>query len=327
MAPGPEGEFLRKAGMHKQWVTSSGYMNAVSAGGKHLQPLHGRDWVAEALKEFKALPKAERKPGAIKVPDLKPSEMLLPGPPTGGLVLRVHGRYLARDRGELRAAKLIREEFPHFPYYDSPQTLGLWKSYMQPNTECMWLLENEWKSLVPANPVVGQKLEVAPVICERLARFHVNATRLISSGGTGLSRKHIKSSRLTLVVDEVLVDRIRLSLDGFIHIGSKFDADKAKSAKGPLPFGQEMSLRGVLEYDREKKVFTRFDAVALGDFWGRASLGYLFQPGRRPVGFALELATGNSPTDRLLPGGGGIQSDLLDGHGYFPRPYFNRVRK
>ena len=30
----PEGEFLRSANIHKQWVTSSGYMSCVSASGK-----------------------------------------------------------------------------------------------------------------------------------------------------------------------------------------------------------------------------------------------------------------------------------------------------
>ena len=35
-ANSPEGEFLRGAGIDKQWVTSSGYMTCVSPGGKML---------------------------------------------------------------------------------------------------------------------------------------------------------------------------------------------------------------------------------------------------------------------------------------------------
>ena len=35
-AKGPEGEFLRKAGIDKRWVTSSGYMSCVSVTGKYL---------------------------------------------------------------------------------------------------------------------------------------------------------------------------------------------------------------------------------------------------------------------------------------------------
>ena len=103
----PEGEFLRSANIHKQWVTSSGYMSCVSANGKLL----GRRPCAEVLAEFEKLSAAERKPGAIIVPDLKPSEAAIPAPPDGGLVLRVHARFLTRgDDGQFRHAKTT--DFP-----------------------------------------------------------------------------------------------------------------------------------------------------------------------------------------------------------------------
>ena len=66
----PEGEFLRGAGIDKHWVTSSGYMNCVSASGKYLGGMAS----ARVLEEFRKLPEAERIPGAIVVPDLKPAE-------------------------------------------------------------------------------------------------------------------------------------------------------------------------------------------------------------------------------------------------------------
>src|SRR4051794_41657205 len=90
-ARNPEGEFLRSAGIDKQWVTSSGYFSCVSPGGKYL----GTVASAKVLEAFRALPEAERRPGPL--PDLKPDERVIPSPPAGGLVLRVHGRFLSRD--------------------------------------------------------------------------------------------------------------------------------------------------------------------------------------------------------------------------------------
>src|SRR5439155_18656016 len=65
-AKNPEGEFLRACGC--QWVTSSGYMDCLSAGGKRL----GHFPSAKVLDEFRKLPEEQRKPGAIA--DLKPGE-------------------------------------------------------------------------------------------------------------------------------------------------------------------------------------------------------------------------------------------------------------
>ena len=51
-AKGPEGEFLRGAGIDKHWVTSSGYMDCVSAGGKRL----GHFPSVKVLDDFRKLP-------------------------------------------------------------------------------------------------------------------------------------------------------------------------------------------------------------------------------------------------------------------------------
>ena len=107
----PEGEYLRGAGIDKHWVTSSGYMNCVSASGTLL----GGRASQKVLDEFNKLPESERKPGAIHVPDLQPNELAIPSPPPGGLVLRVHARFLSNDgNGELRYAAgifLFNREF------------------------------------------------------------------------------------------------------------------------------------------------------------------------------------------------------------------------
>ena len=57
----PEGKFLRGANIHKQWVTSSGYMSCISASGTPL----GRKPCADVLEAFAKLSESERKPGAV----------------------------------------------------------------------------------------------------------------------------------------------------------------------------------------------------------------------------------------------------------------------
>jgi hypothetical protein len=293
----PEGEFLRGAGIDKHWVTSSGYVSCVSAGGKWL----GHAPSEKVLEAFRSLPEAERNPGAIDVRDLDPAETVIPTPPAGGLVLRVHGRFLARDdRGGLR----------HVTQADFPRSRGDLGFLLEPNTEYLWLTAREWQALVPADPVKGQKLPVSPAISERIARFHLSPRRTLTDEDGIVPRSAVKTAALSVIVDEVSDDRIRLGLEGFIHWGSDYDAEKATTPNGPLLFGYAAPVHGILEYDRARKAFVRFDVVAPGDVWGRwgdanGNSQVIERAGRTPIGFALELAQGDSPTNRLPPAGHG----------------------
>jgi len=147
---------------------------------------------------------------------------------------------------------------------------------------------------------------VASAISERMARFHLSPRRALTSEDGIVASKDIKEAKLTLVVDDVSPQRIRLLLVGFVH----HDNAKATSPNGPLGFGYETPIHGVLEYDRKKEAFVRFDIVAPGEVWGRwgdanGKSQTIERPGRSPIGFAFELATGDSPTDRLPPAGNG----------------------
>ncbi len=309
---GQEGEFLRGANIHKQWVTSSGYMSCVSASGKLL----GRKPCNEVLEAFHELPESERKPGAVKVAALSAGDALIPSSPEGGLVLRVHARFLARDNnGDLRHARTT--DFPLMQ--DKPRVQRSWQTFLQPNTESMWLTKEEWQSLIPADPEKGGRVEVDRIIAERMARFHLTPQRATTSEGGIRNRKSIKEARLALVVNEVTSETIHMELEGFVHWGSDFDPAKATTPNGPLDQGFETPLYGRVEYDRTKKAFTRFDIVAPGSVWGRwgdanRKSMYVERPGRSPFGFAFELAPGNSPGDRIPPGGNGR---YIEGTGYF----------
>lgn len=302
-AKNPEGEFLRAAGIDKHWVTSSGYMSCVSASGKWL----GHAPSAKVLGEFEKLPKDERNAGAVKVPALKPSEQVIPAPPEGGLVLRVHGRFMGRD-DEKNLRPIKGSDFPQLR--DKEDAIRYLRFLLEPNTEYMWLTKEEWQSLVPAKPVKGEKAEVAQPIAERMARFHLSPRRALTSEDGIVAKKEVKSAQLTLIVDDVAPERLHLRLVGFVHHGSDYDEAKATSPNGPLGFGYAAPIHGILEYDRKKAAFVRFDVVAPGEVWGRwgdanGKSQSIERSGKAPVGFAFELATGGSPTDRLPPGGHG----------------------
>ena len=309
----PEGEFLRRANIHKQWVTSSGYMSCLSAGGSML----GKRPSVEVLEKFRSLPDADRQPPASQIPVLKEEQVVIPSPPEGGLVLRVHARFLTRETdGQLRHA--TASDFPLM--VDKPDVQRSWAKFLQPNTEYMWLTRDEWRALVPTDPVNGGRREVDAAIAERMARFHLTPQRATTSEGGIKSRQSVKEARLALVVKEVSAQHIRMELEGSIHWGSDYDASKATTPNGPLAQGYETQLHGQLEFDREKGKFTRFEIVAPGDVWGRwgdanGKSMYVERPGRNPFGFALELATGDSPSDRIPPGGNGR---YVQNTGYFP---------
>jgi hypothetical protein len=171
----------------------------------------------------------------------------------------------------------------------------------------MWLTEAEWRSLVPAEPVKGERHDVVPAIVERFARFHLVPHKMVGGSG-GWGKKSVNKAALSLVVEDVTPDKVRLRAEGFAHLGTTFDAAKAIPPNGPLGSGYEAPLHGFLEYDRKGGVFTRFDLVALGDVWGRwgdanGKSMAVERPGRSPVLVAVELATGDSPTNRIPPGG------------------------
>ncbi|MEC7582871.1 MAG: hypothetical protein VYE77_01015 [Planctomycetota bacterium] len=313
-ADGPEGEFLRAAGVDKQWVTSSGYKTCLSASGRNL----GRAPSEEVLAKFEELPASEREPGRVVVPPLPADQQLILAPPEGGLVLRVHARFLSHEPdGSLRAAKT--SDFPLMR--DKPRVTGLWRLFLEPNTEHMWLRRDEWQALVPENPREGQRLAVDAAVLTRLARFHLNPRRATTSEGGIVRPASIQGRDAELIVARTGAGTTEMHLEGFIHWGSSYEETEATSPNGPLKMGFQTRLYGRLHFDHASNSFTRFDLLAPGYVWGRwgdanGTSMYVERPGRTPFGFALELAPGGSPTDRIPPGGNSRY--VSRSHGYFP---------
>jgi hypothetical protein len=104
----------------------------------------------------------------------------------------------------------------------------------------------------------------------------------------------VRSGDLTLTVEET-TRTLKMRVEGSALLAS--DADPARAARG-----YDARLTGVVEYDAKKKAITRFDMVALGDYWGGDYEGGRFKrPGRTPLGIAFELARGDSAVDQVPP--------------------------
>jgi hypothetical protein len=318
-----DGKFVKDSGMRLSG--SSGGVVFVTANGKLLGQthLHGtnRAGIDEALAAWDKLPESERRPGAIKFGGRGPidSKHATAEPPAKGLILKVHGRYLAHEAsGGLRTTSLLKD----FPGIKQPATAhpGHFEFYSEANPDYMWLTEAEWKSLIPANPTKGDRYPLPGAIIDRLCWYHLLPNALNSRightwGAVGPpEKKGIRARELTLTVEEVTEASIRLSLEGFVHLGNAHDPDAGspKTHKDVINFlGYEARLRGRLTYDTTRKVFTRFEMVALGDMYGDSAEGnWLFRPGRNPVGFAFELIRGSTAAERLPPRGYMTRTDL-----------------
>jgi hypothetical protein len=198
-------------------------------------------------------------------------------------------------------------------WYDDQGELTMEEDYQQGQTAAhesqphhMWLTEAEWKSLIPAKPVKGDKVPIPTSVSQRILRWHLNPLRFYGRYVTdALDRQEVRAGQLTLTVDAVARDSVRLRLDGFAKLGAMPPAAVVEGKVASLDqWGYEPRLLGFLEYDPRTQVFTRFDIVALGEHFGRLGLGRRAPAriGLQPLGIAFELVKGDQPADRVPPG-------------------------
>ena len=225
-----------------------------------------------ALRTWNELPEADRRPGAIAIPEpsLDP-DYHRPVPP-GALVLREYSRGLKRDA----AGTLAVDDFTF-------QNTPVWAQ-----RDRAWVLEAEWKSMIPATAIAGDVVELPKPLVQRLIRYHfVEALR----GEAGSwAPEHIRTAALKLTVASATDVELRLRLDGSV---------KLATSDGKV--GLEGTLAGDLRVDRTRQAFTRFDAVLVADCWGALNPhNGNSREGRNPVGFSFELGTG-AEVDRVPP--------------------------
>lgn len=258
-------------------------------GGRKLAGGNGGGGAYEALTEglkiWRLLTEKERK--ALPAgKEITPPEAERCTPPPGGLILRSFARNLKKgERGELATiAKADLADETLFP--------GWVPVYTEPAHFSVWLTEMEWKSLVPPDPKKGDTFPVADAIRLRLFRYH------LLNGTFGLpgawSLEQVRTGVLTVTVEET-APLLRMRLQGSAIMSTDADPTKALS-------GYDARLSGFLTYDPQRKAFTRFDMVAIGDYWGGDNEGGRFKrPGRTPLGISFELVRGDNAIDRVPP--------------------------
>src|SRR5204862_6071869 len=122
-------------------------------------------------------------------------------------------------------------------------------------------------------------------IAMRLVRFHlIDNTR---GEPPAWRRDEVRSIDLTLTVESVTANHIKMTLSGSALLATAADPTQAKR-------GFDAKLSGRLNFDRRKGAFIWFDVVAVGDHWGEATYTRNARPGRQPLGVAIELA-GDKP--------------------------------
>jgi hypothetical protein len=256
--------------------TASGKLLAYKNAGQ--APDVMREVLQQGLAQWRRLPAAERRPGAVQVEnvpkiDRRYSRQL----PPGGIIVDVYTRILDRDthgtlcRGTCATPGGERAARDH-----------------------LWLTEDDWQQLLPADPQKGQRHPVPARVAERILRYHlVDNTR---GEPPSWKREDVRLSEMTLTVEEATGGAVRLRLEGQALLATEADPARAKR-------GFQVKLLGYIGYDGLRKAIDRFDLVAVGDHWGAGPYTGGARPGRTPLGVAFALAPKDAPGNAVPPQG------------------------
>jgi hypothetical protein len=227
----------------------------------------------KGLTDWDKLPETDRKPGALKVPKYTvDSERLakarrLAKPPVNGLILRTYVRGLKPDeKGRLCGPRIIPE------MYNIPA---------EPNRDFLWLQEAEWKALIQASPKKGGTFPVPEVVRDRICQWHIAGGYHCLPGY--YTTDHFRSKEMALVIEGATRKDLSLLLQG----------------SAALKSGVTYRFHGLIKYDTEKKMFTRFDLTALCDEGRDPKPSPQNVAPFRHYGIAFELS--GERTDDLLP--------------------------
>src|SRR5207248_6290018 len=173
------------------------------------------------------------------------------------------------------------------------------------NHDHAWFTREEARSMVPAEPRVGERYPASAGIVQRLARFHLlDSVR----GETPMWREEeVRRAEMTVEVTGVSPELVELRLEGSIR-------NVSAGAWAVRPFreilenaerGFDCRLDGWLRYDRRHERFERFDVIAVGMRWGGSEHNCRWDDlDPAPMAIAFELA-GDTPRDRTPPQGSG----------------------
>ena len=235
-------------------MTSSGKL----LGGS----VKGRDGLAQGLQDvldsYAKLPQEARRSESVDG-EIKPQ----PAPPKGGLVLTIYDRPLGHDaKNQCRLPEGddcggLRTEAPHG------------------QRSSLWLKEDEWKSLIPANPQVGQTQSVPTKLAKRFWLYGL-VPQTLWVVEESWKPDSVREGELQVTVAEVTPQTVRLRLHGSVLLsgpGILHTWPDHKFIKN-IENRYDARLEGVLEFDRARNAIVRFDMATLGDFSGRWFAGH-----------------------------------------------------
>jgi hypothetical protein len=289
-----DGDFVRATNCVT--VTASGSVCVVTAGAKALGPYGSpgsgmEKWLREQLKAWEALPEGERAPNAVKVPKSTPVDPKRAGLslPDGALVMRVFNRHLGWN--DDRSMRYVRSSD-----YLAGASAEEVERYGMAQNDFMWVPEKEWRSLIPSDPIAGDRHAVPVTFVLRLFRYHLDPCRGFSEGAA-FTRSKSSDGKLTLIVEAVTSDKMTLRLEGSATL-------RQPGREGTATY--DPAILGLLEYDRRKTTFVRFDMVALGTASGLptdANGVVTPRKGPYPLGISFELVANPTTAERLHPRG------------------------
>jgi len=209
------------------------------------------------LEKWNELPEADRKPG-LALDDLGSADPALDlVPPAGGLVLNVFIRSLDRTA----SGKLV-----------APMKIDL-NNAGAPPIDAQAQRDHFWISAEEAASIIESKT-VAPFLADRLCRFYLKDSATCIPG-TSASRYGGYTGAMTSKL-----------------VGTTIHLEGSAKGNGP-----EFQLRGRIEFDAAKKVFTRFDLTAFSEEGHTDKKSGVTSP----LGIAFELAKGDRAMDRVPP--------------------------
>ena len=236
---------------------------------KHLQ-----ESMKSALAKFQTMPKAKGPTGALTA-DARFDRQ----PPAGGMVAEVFCKILLENDALSKAVKI------------RPSNAGVGR-------DRFWITAEETHAMSPSQAVVGRSFPVPSSVVMRLARFHlVDNTRGQSNPWAAKDLIHRQAE---LEVVRVQNNEVTLHLTGSIRLAGR-------NKSGPRQY--DAHLRGLAIWDTDKKAFTRWDAVAVGDALGEGTFdavrqGLRWSPdGSYPLGIAIRLLDPNAAHPRMPPHG------------------------
>jgi hypothetical protein len=261
----------------KGWLLGTQLVLMTSAGRLLGGTVKSKDGLAPALQQvlddYAKLPEEERRPKTVEG-EVKP----VPAPPAGGLVLTIYDRPLGRtEAGSYRLPEGqdlggLRTEAPHG------------------QRSSLWLTEEEWQSLIPANPQEGATHAVPTKLAKRIFLFGLVPQTLWVVENMWQPNSH-REGDLKLAVEDVSAQTIQMRIHGSVVLVGKNGHTK-EVKEGETRY--EAKLEGTIVYDRVQKRITRWDMAALGDYSGEWFAGHVrwkeaTREAPMPLGFSFEL--------------------------------------